>query len=86
MEKRPKERWLNGWPNLGSISWGLGGALRPDTDAMMCLYSLAWLFSERPNKQLTETNQILTPNHCTEVGGPYESGEGLKEMKGRVTP
>jgi hypothetical protein len=31
--------------------------------------------------------QILTPNHGTEVGDHMvELGEGLKKLKGRVTP
>jgi hypothetical protein len=30
--------------------------------------------------------QILTANHWTEVGDPYERGEGFKELKGIATP
>ena len=56
MEKRLKERRSSDWLNLDSISVGSSNA---------CYYywcygvlvdrSIAWLSSERPNKQLTET-------------------------------
>jgi hypothetical protein len=47
------------------------------------VWSLAWLPSERPYHQLTETDTD-TPNHWTEVGGGAmeELGEGLKKLKG----
>ena len=50
--------------------------------------SLAWLSSERPNKQLTETDtDTLQPT----IGLKSETlmvelGEGLKKLKERATP
>jgi hypothetical protein len=64
--KRLKKRQSNDWPNLGSSSWGRG-PLRPDTVTDDTYVSLAWLSSESPYQQLTET-EADTPNNWTKVG------------------
>jgi hypothetical protein len=47
--------------------------------------SLAWLYSERPYQQLTETEAYT--NIELKSGTPLiELGEGLKKLKGRATP
>ena len=50
--------------------------------------NLAWLCSERPYQQLTETDsRHLHPTIGLKSGTPVvELGEGLKKLKGRVTP
>ena len=53
---------------------------------MLADRSLAWLSSERLYQQLTETMQIQ-PTIRLRSGSPMEDlGEGLKELKGMITP
>ena len=52
MNKKLRERRFSDWPKLGPIS---RGPPRPDTITDVTERSLARLPSERPNKQMTET-------------------------------
>jgi hypothetical protein len=58
MEKRLRERTFSGWPNLESILRGGSKAWHYYwCYGVLTNRSLAWLSSERPNKQLTETER-----------------------------
>ena len=90
MEKRLKERRSNDQPNLDPSQ---GEAPRPDTstDAIYGVLtdrSLAWLSSERSNKQLIETDEDkLHPTIGLKLRTPMvELWKGWKKLRRRATP
>jgi hypothetical protein len=52
-------------------------------ETFTCPWQTAKNKTNRPNKQLTEQMQILTPNHWTEVRDPCPQGKA--RMKPRST-
>ena len=87
MEQRLKKKLSNlgsnGGREVGTKAWHYYWCYAVLTDR-----SLAWLSSERPNKQLTETD-IDTSSQALgwDQGSPMEKlGEGLKDLKGMATP
>ena len=77
-----------------------GEAPRPDTNYwcydVLTDRNLAWLPSKRPNKQLTKTDAILTPNKWTEARDPCgwirerlekakEEGDPIEDQQSQLT-
>jgi hypothetical protein len=84
MEERLKESQYNNWPNLRSIPWeGTKAWHYYWCYDVLTDRSPAWLSSERPYQQLSETDA----DTYTQPGTPMvELGERLKKLKGSVIP